>query len=42
MLLVKKEKKSQDQCSIDEQNKAVINELPDSFELIYKLETKKK
>lgn len=36
----KKKKKSQDQCSIDEQNKAGIDELPDSSEFIYKLETK--
>lgn len=35
-----KKKKSQDQCSIDEQNKAGIDELPDSSEYIYKLETK--
>ena len=36
----KKKKKSQDQCSIDEQNKAGIDELPDSSEFIYNLETK--
>ena len=36
----KKKKQSQDQCSIDEQNKAGIDELPDSSEFIYKLETK--
>ena len=36
----KKKKQSQDQCSIDEQNKAGIDELPDSSEFIYNLETK--
>ena len=36
----KKKKKSQDQCLIDEQNKAGIDELPDSSEFIYNLETK--
>lgn len=36
----KKKKKKQDQCSIDEQNKAGIDELPDSSKFIYKLETK--
>jgi hypothetical protein len=36
----KSKKKSQDQCSIDEQNKAGIDELPDSSEYIYNLETK--
>ena len=36
----KKKMKSQDQCSIDEQNKAGIDELPDSSEFIYNLETK--
>ena len=36
----KNEKKSQDQCSIDEQNKAGIDELLDSSEFIYNLETK--
>ena len=35
-----KKKQSQDQCSIDEQKKAGIDELPDSPEFIYKLETK--
>jgi len=33
-------KKSEDQCPIDEQNKAGIDELPDSSEFIYILETK--
>ena len=36
----KKKKQSQNQCSIDEQNKAGIDELPDSSEFIYNLETK--
>jgi hypothetical protein len=36
----KKKKKPQDQCSIDEQSKAGIDELPDSSEYIYNLETK--
>jgi len=35
-----KKKQLQDQCSIDEQKKAGIDELPDSPEFIYKLETK--
>ena len=35
-----KKKKSKDQCPIDEQNKAGIDELPDSSEFIYNLETK--
>ena len=35
-----KKKQSQDQYSIDEQKKAGIDELPDSPEFIYKLETK--
>ena len=36
----KKKKESEDQCSIDEQNKAGIDELPDSSEFRYNLETK--
>jgi len=36
----KKKKQSEDQCPIDEQNKAGIDELPDSSEFIYNLETK--
>ena len=36
----KKKKQSQNQCSIDEQNKAGIDELPDSSEFIYNLEIK--
>ena len=36
----KKKKQSEDQCSIDEQNKAGIDELPDSSEFRYNLETK--
>ena len=36
----KKKQSSDDQCPIDEQNKAGIDELPDSSEFIYKLETK--
>jgi hypothetical protein len=35
-----KKKKSKEQCPIDEQNKAGIDELPDSSEFFYKLETK--
>ena len=36
----KKKKQSEDQYPIDEQNKAGIDELPDSSEFIYNLETK--
>jgi len=36
----KKKQSLEDQCPIDEQNKAGIDELPDSSEFIYKLETK--
>jgi hypothetical protein len=36
----KKKQSSEDQCLIDEQNKAGIDELPNSFKFIYKLETK--
>lgn len=36
----KKKKQSEDQCPIEEQNKAGIDELPDSSKFIYKLETK--
>ena len=36
----KKKKESEDSCSIDEQNKAGIDELPDSSEFRYNLETK--
>lgn len=36
----KKKQSSEDQCPIDEQNKASIDELPNSSEFIYKLETK--
>lgn len=36
----KKKKQSEDQCPIYEQNKAGIDELPDSSEFIYNLETK--
>lgn len=36
----KKKQSSEDQCPIDEQNKAGIDELPNSSEFIYKLETK--
>jgi hypothetical protein len=36
----KKKKQSEDQCSIYEQNKGGLDELPDSSEFIYSLETK--
>lgn len=36
----KNKKRSKDQCPIDEQNKAGIDELPDGSEFIYNLETK--